>query len=286
MAHFSFSKPVESFNPWNHRLRKCLSNIHIPGIIHISIVGSHRFAMKFHAVHDIDLLFIFQGFGTQQYVALKSQMTQIATNLSSHCIVVFVEMRSGPLKPNLPTQGLHHVQLHVLPYNKAEWNGVLKYPGCREWVDENDHLVGHKLSGLSKVSPLSVESVLRDVVVLKQNVNSSSAYSRIYVNQGNQLVSRMESIPLTRDQYAQMLVSCTVHASRNASKVLNSKLSDITKPNLPSVYQSLLQEMSRLDSQFKRGNRSAVTSAIKAKRKIGEFLCSLEDRLLKTIGEP
>lgn len=269
-------KPAKLFNLWNQRLRQSLSNIPIPSILHSSLVGSHRFATNFDAVHDVDILLIFREFGPKQYAALKSQMKQIASDLTYGSIVVSVELCSGPLKPNLPARRFHHVQLHVLPYSKDEWCRVLSYPGCRDWVDENDHLMGYKLSNLSKIKPLSIESVVRDIAVLKENLNSATAYSRIYEIRGNQLVCKMERIPLTRDQFAQMLVSSSLHAARNASKVWSYKLAGNTAPELPSEYKRLLDEVNTLNSRLKRGEQLAITSAIRAKRKIGQFLDWLE----------
>lgn len=272
-------KHHESFDSWDSRLRKRLSKIRMPGILHSSLVGSHRFATSLNVVHDVDVLFIFRKFGLQQYLALTSQMAQIASDLTSASIFVFVETRSGPLKPNLPARDFYHVQLHVLPYDEDEWQDVLRYPGCQKWVVENEHLTGQALPELSKVPPLSVQSVLRDIAVLKQNLHSASAYSRVYIRRGNQLVREMESVPVTRDQYAQMLVSCALHAARNTTMVWSSDPSSNTTPVFPNAFKSMLREMNRLDSRLKRGDRLAVTSAIRAKRKIAQFLDWLEGDL-------
>lgn len=261
-----------SLSNWNERLFNGLKSADIPNLLNLSIVGSYLNDTNLYSNNDIDIVCVFSEYNAQEYIPLNLYMTNLAKSLTIMNILVSVEMRSGPLKPDIPFNNICHVQLHIHAYGLYDWSLVVKYPGCCEWVNNNYHIIGTPLSKLVNPAPISFNAVIRDIIVLKRNIDTHSAYSRVYYLKGNKLINKMKSVLLTVDQYAQMLVSSVFFVFKNMEKAWQVNQKNEKNFIWPNKYIELKDEVNIIKLQLKNGDHNAVEKALKIQNDISNFL--------------
>ena len=272
--------PNYSYSDWNNKLLNTLNNINIHNLLNLCIVGSYLNTKNLYSLNDIDIVCIFSDYNAQEYISLYSQMTNLAESLSIMNIIVSVEMRLGPLKPDIPPKNFHHIQLHINSYDLNNWSKVVKYPGCFEWVNYNYHLKGKHLSKLVFIAPITIDEIIRDITVLMKNIYTHTAYSRVYSLMGNKLVSNMENVLLTTDQYAQLLISSFLFIIRNAQKAWQINQKDEIHIVWPKNYIELKNNVNRIKFQLKSGDKRAVKEALNIQNDIINFLLWINNEVL------
>lgn len=263
---------------WRDCLIRGLSKLLHDSIISISIVGSYRSATSLTRVQDIDIVIIVERLSVEVFIALTDDLRQLASSLSDGMIVVSLELRSGPIKPDFPHFDSYNVQLHVSIYDRLTWCKVVRYPGCREWVDHNLLIGGVNLSQICRPEPITVQSVLRDTVIMQANVLSQSAYSRVYELIGNNVVSSMESIPLNDFQFAQLLTSVFGYLEINIPKLSYAK--SLENANVDEV---LITRLERLKQRLRDADYSAVEETLILRWRILDSISRTQGSLEKLI---
>jgi hypothetical protein len=247
------SVPVKSFREWNSLLYSFLLTVDIPSLITVCIVGSHRRARKLDRVHDVDILLLVRDLSPKVYQTVLSQFGILAARLSTPRVSVTVEMRLGPLKPHPPPTGAKHVQLHCLLYDLATWDRVQKYPGCKEWIDANEHIRGKPLAAVSRTEPLTIDAVVRDLEVMVTNLKQHSAYCRVYHCEDGAVQQRLSLIPADRHTFAHMVIYGANNSAKNYMKIAGA--------DLPAVCRPILLKTASLKRSLQNGEESALNEA-------------------------
>lgn len=245
------------------------------------MVGSHIHALDFDAVHDVDIVLIVEKLDERIYLQLLSYLSGLAKELSHERFYTFLELRGGPIKPDLPPTGHCHIQLHVSAYGRADWHQVTGYPGCAEWVDYNQPIGGAELSRLCPCKPLTVEAIVRDIEVLQCNIQKRVAYSRVYSVQNGRLKTQMQEVPLSKDQYGQLLVSSPILVDRNAKKAFKilGRESDVIRTEPAALFH----QIGVLRARIKRGDHSAIDDAVSKFEQIHQFVAEAKNQIISMI---
>ena len=194
---------------------RLLRGVPINNLLCQCVVGSHLEAERLKVVHDVDICTIVRELDRQCLLYYWARIAEFAQGLSTNTMDVVIEVRSGPLKPSIPEKGRSVVQLHLLMYDLCNWERVLRYPGCNRWTRQNCHLKGTRITELVPVPRVSTEAIYRDLCIAIENIDSSTAYCRIYDTSVDPFTSLMCRVKLSDDQCIQMALQAGIFGFEN-----------------------------------------------------------------------
>ncbi|MFC1606858.1 hypothetical protein ACFL47_02715 [Candidatus Latescibacterota bacterium] len=221
------------FRRWNSKLMCFLGGMPIKNLLCQCIVGSHLEAERLKAVHDVDIVTIMRTLDKRSLLDYWVRVGEIAQEMSTSTFDVEVEVRSGPLKPEVPVNGHVLVQLHLVTHDLSSWERVLHYPGCNRWTRRNFHIRETRLDELLPVPRVSTEAIHRDLCVAIENIESSTAYCRIHETSAESITSIMSRVPLSDAQCIRLALQAGIFGFENVTdpdmggKRLHEKVAEI-----------------------------------------------------------
>lgn len=252
---------------WNERLF-CLLQLARPENVSCQcVVGSHLTACRLRRIHDIDIVTVIEPLECGALSRYWEAVQEIANELCSDAVHATVEVRSGPLAPEGSPDGRLHVQLHVLTHSIEEWAKVVRFPGGNRWVRSNVHLAGQTLGALIPVPRVTTDAIHRDLCVAVENIESSSAYCRVYDLLGTRPIARLIRVPLTQRQYACVVVQGGIHGYDN-----------VTDPMMGG--QALLDASQRIRDQF-----SSLVDRLRATKRAMDDGLQMDEKEMVAVRE-
>lgn len=206
-----------SFAEWDEQLVRGLRGIPIADLVCQCIVGSHLDARCLRTLHDIDICIIVGRLRREPLWDLYGRLAQLAEELSSGQLSVFVERRSGPLKPAPPPPGHHIAQLHSLVHDVNGWRRAVRYPGCNRWVRRNRHIRGMELASIVSVPRVCTSAIHRDLLVALENVRTATAYCRAYSFSAEDVFPVVLRPHLSRGQHFQVVLHAGICGFENTT---------------------------------------------------------------------
>jgi hypothetical protein len=269
-------------NAWNLRLRRGLQMLRSSAIRTLCMVGSHQFTASIPAVHDVDVCIICDPLCAASFGSLAAQLTDLTTRLSSSEVLVSLEMRLGPLKPEMPPPGQKRVQIHGLMLDETLWGRLKNEPSCWAWIRSNTHIRGIPLQENHGTFRPTRVSWIRYVDGTLKSILKRSVMCREYRVNGQVLTSQRVSVTLTESGFAQFVCSsphqtlCGLHHLIDCGSWQDEfpELGHIVG-EVEDTHREALHSLHQLKARLRDGDQRAVGEATRMAEQVSSILTSV-----------